>query len=95
MSISMKYLILMIDGTCFEIQAETPYDAVSEIWKKYETSHDKFIEEVNMVEWEENNVFHLKNYQTGFSEFNNESKLTRFLKIKELQQMEYEEFYGE
>jgi hypothetical protein len=95
MSKRMKYLILMIDGSCFEIQAETPYDAVSEVWKKYETSHDKFIEEVNMVEWKEDEIFHLKNYQSGFSEFNNESKLTRFLKIKELQQMEYEEFYGE
>ena len=92
----MKYLILMIDGSCFEIQAETPYDAVTEVWKKYESAHDKFMEEVNMVEWEEDNVFHLKNYQTGFSEFNNTSKLTRFLKIKELQQeQEYEEFYGD
>lgn len=93
----MKYLILMIDGTCFEIQTETPYDAVTNVWKKYDTtSHDQFMKEVNMVEWEEDNVFHLKNYQTGFSEFNNESKLTRFLKIKELQhEQEYEEFYGD
>jgi len=96
MSIRMKYLILMIDGTCFEIEAETPYDAVIDVWKNYETAHEKFIEEVNLVEWKEDGIFHLKNYQTGFSEFNNTSKLTRFLKIKELQQeQEYEEFYGE
>ena len=92
----MKYLILMIDGMCFEIQAETPYDAVLEVCKKYKSNHDKFLEEVNMVEWKEDGIFHLKNYQTGFSEFNNTSKLTRFLKIKELQQeQEYNEFYGD
>lgn len=91
----MKYLILMIDGSCFEVQSETPYDAVAEVWKKYETDHDRFMREINMVEWKEGKVYHLKNYQTGFSEFNNSSKLKRFLKIKELQkEQEFEEFYG-
>ena len=79
----MKYLILMIDGSCFEIQAETPYDAVTEVWKKYETDHDQFMREINMVEWKEDKIYHLKNYQTGLSEFNNTSKLKRFLNFKE------------
>lgn len=91
-----KYLILMTDGTCFSVKVEHRHEAILEVWKKYDVPYEDFINEVDMVEWKENKKWFLKNYKTNSTEINNESKLKRFLNIKEVnQQEEYQEFYGE
>lgn len=97
----MKYIILMNDGACFSVNSENRNDAILEVWQKYDVPYEDFIVDVNMVEWFEDGIFHLKNYNTGMTEFNNSSKLTRFLNIKEVKpkqteiEEEYDEFYGE
>lgn len=80
----MNYLILLNDGYCVEVQSDTKNNAIVNLWNQYDVPYEDFINDISFIEWSQNNVFHLMNLQTGLIDFNQKSKLKRYLTISEL-----------
>lgn len=93
---SVKFLILTTDGSTFQTNATNSFEAIEQLSKELNLPLEIFFNEIDFVEYEFDGKFYLKIYKTNVEEINNESKLKRFLNVKELKQIEeYEEFYGE
>lgn len=74
----------MVDGTCFKVHAKTNSTILHEAWKSLgDIDYDDCIKDINLIEWEDDGIFILKNYQTGDIATSSASKLNRFIKIKE------------
>lgn len=85
----MTIYILLIDGSCFETEAKSPFEGLTKIWLNYfsDVELDDFIQDVNLVEWKDLKNRYIKNYKNKKNpievfDLNSDYKLKEYLKVK-------------
>lgn len=85
----MTIYILLIDGSCFETEANSPFEGLTKIWMNYfsDVELDDFIQDVNLVEWKDLKNRYIKNYKNKKNpieifDLNSDYKLKEYLKVK-------------
>lgn len=85
----MQIYILLIDGSCFETEAKSPFEGLTKIWMDHFSDFelDDFIQDVNIVEWKDQKNRYLKNYKNKKNpiesfDINSDFKLKDHLKVK-------------
>ena len=85
----MTIYILLIDGSCFKTEANSPAVAFKQLWNErfFDHEFEDFVGEINLVEWKDQKNRYIKNYKNKKNpievfDINSDFKLENYLKVK-------------